>query len=68
MENGYDHGGIERNSVEVYGTKNNMHDKEIRIGALVKGGDKTADYIRQILPYGFASFSISLFTTMGAVI
>ncbi len=32
---------------------------DIRIGTLVNGNDKTASYIRQILPHGFESFSIT---------
>jgi len=31
-------------------------DEGIRIGTLVNGGPDAADYIRQILPYGFESF------------
>ena len=37
----------------------------IRIGTLVQGGAKTADYIRQILPHGFESFSITFWQTLG---
>ena len=36
-----------------------MSDQSIRIGTLVRGGENTAEYIRQILPYGFESFSIT---------
>lgn len=32
---------------------------KIRVGTLVGGGSSTAEYIRQILPYGFESFSIT---------
>ncbi len=35
-----------------------MH-QDIRIGTLVNGGEGTAEYIRQILPHGFESFSIT---------
>ena len=37
----------------------------IRIGTLVNGGPGAADYIRQILPYGFESFSITFWQTLG---
>lgn len=40
--------------------------QDIRIGTLVQGGEKTPDYIRQILPYGFESFSITFWQTIGA--
>jgi len=32
---------------------------DIRIGTLVNGGPNTADTIRQILPHGFESFTIT---------
>jgi sugar phosphate isomerase/epimerase len=35
----------------------------IRIGTLVGGNQNSADYIRQILPYGFESFSITFWQT-----
>jgi len=35
----------------------------IRIGTLVHGGPKSGDYIRQILPHGFESFSITFWKT-----
>lgn len=35
-----------------------MHSK-IRIGTIVPGGEKSPDYIRQIIGYGFESFSIT---------
>ncbi len=38
---------------------------DIRIGTLVKGGLDAPDYIRQILPYGFESFSITFWQTLG---
>lgn len=38
---------------------------DIRIGTLVPGGEKTADYIRQILPHGFESFSITFWQILG---
>jgi len=31
----------------------------IRIGTLVSGGPNAAEYIRQMLPHGFESFSIT---------
>ena len=39
----------------------------IRIGTLVNAGPGTdpAGYIRQILPYGFESFSLMLWQTLG---
>jgi sugar phosphate isomerase/epimerase len=37
--------------------------QSIRVGTLVNGNDKTADYIRQILPHGFESFSITFWQT-----
>ncbi len=40
-------------------------EEAIRIGTLVNGGAKTADYIRQILPYGFESFSITFWQRIG---
>lgn len=42
-----------------------MYHETIRIGTLVNGGAKTADYIRQILPHGFESFSITFWQTLG---
>ncbi|HEX2949879.1 MAG TPA: sugar phosphate isomerase/epimerase [Armatimonadota bacterium] len=44
-----------------------MFDKSIRIGTLVHGGPGTAKYIKQILPYGFESFSITFWQTLGGV-
>ena len=44
-----------------------MTDHTIRIGTLVNGGPNTADYIRQILPYGFESFSITFWQRLGDV-
>lgn len=37
----------------------------IRIGTLVNGGPNTAEYIRQILPHGFESFSITFWQKLG---
>ncbi|MCE5279148.1 MAG: sugar phosphate isomerase/epimerase [Planctomycetaceae bacterium] len=37
----------------------------IRIGTLAGGGPNTAAYIKQILPYGFESFSITWFGSLG---
>src|ERR1035437_958807 len=42
-----------------------MFNDTIRIGTLVNGGPKTADYIRQILPHGFESFSITFWQKIG---
>ncbi len=42
-----------------------MFNDTIRIGTLVNGGKGTADYIRQILPHGFESFSITFWQTLG---
>ncbi len=39
----------------------------IRIGTLVGGGANTASYIRQILPHGFESFSITFWQTTEGV-
>lgn len=36
-----------------------MNTRSIRIGTLVSAGEKSPDYIRQILPHGFESFSIT---------
>jgi len=44
-----------------------MHEEKIRIGTLVNGGDSTADYIRQILPHGFESFSITFWQSVKGV-
>lgn len=41
--------------------------QDIRIGTLIKGSDTSADYIRQILPHGFESFSITFWQTLGEV-
>jgi sugar phosphate isomerase/epimerase len=41
-----------------------MFEDTIRIGTLV-GGNNAADTIRQILPHGFESFSITFWQTMG---
>lgn len=45
-----------------------MFTKEgIRIGTLVNKGQKSPAYIRQILPYGFESFQITFWKTLGDV-
>jgi len=44
-----------------------MYEEKIRIGTLVGGGEGTAGYIRQILEYGFESFSITFWETIGTV-
>ena len=41
------------------------HNQDIRIGVLVNGGENTANYIKQILPYGFETFSITFWQTLG---
>ena len=43
-----------------------MDKHEIKIGTLVQGGEHSAEYIRQILPYGFESFSITFSPTLGS--
>lgn len=42
-----------------------MYHETIRIGTLVSGGAGTANYIRQVLPHGFESFSITFWQTLG---
>lgn len=42
-----------------------MYKESIRIGTLVPGGANTVNYIRQILPYGFESFGITFWKTVG---
>jgi sugar phosphate isomerase/epimerase len=42
-------------------------DPDIRIGTLVGAGMKSADYIRQILPHGFESFSLTFWQTTRGV-
>jgi len=42
-----------------------MYQEPIRIGTLVSGGPDTQSYLRQILPYGFESFSITFWQTLG---
>ncbi len=44
-----------------------MYEEKIRIGTMAGKGEKTADYIRQILPHGFESFQINFFKTLGGV-
>jgi len=44
-----------------------MYEEKIRIGTLVNGGEGTSGYIKQILKYGFESFSITFWETIGAV-
>jgi len=39
----------------------------IRIGTLANGGPNAADYISQILPYGFESFSLMFWQSLGGV-
>jgi sugar phosphate isomerase/epimerase len=40
-----------------------MH-QDIRIGTLVQGANNPVEYIKQILPYGFESFSITFWQTL----
>jgi len=42
-----------------------MYEEKIRIGTLVQGSAATAGCIKQILPYGFESFSITFWQTLG---
>jgi sugar phosphate isomerase/epimerase len=42
-----------------------MYEEKIRIGTMVNANDKTVDYIKEILPYGFESFSITFWQTLG---
>ena len=39
--------------------------EKIRIGTLVSAGAKAAEYIRQILPHGFESFSLTPWQVLG---
>ena len=52
-----------RNSTE----RQTMHTLDVRIGTLVSCGDKSPEYIQQILPYGFESFSITFWQKIGDV-
>lgn len=38
---------------------------DIRVGTLVGGGQNTKQYIQQILPHGFESFSLTFWQTLG---
>lgn len=42
-----------------------MTQQDIRIGTMVEGSTDPAGYIRQILPYGFESFQIKFWETLG---
>jgi sugar phosphate isomerase/epimerase len=44
-----------------------MSQLDIRIGTLVHGNEKTASYIKQILPHGFESFQITFWKEIIAV-
>ncbi|HUG12782.1 MAG TPA: sugar phosphate isomerase/epimerase [Opitutaceae bacterium] len=44
-----------------------MKHEDIRIGTLAGRGEKTAAYIREILPHGFESFQINFWKTLGGV-
>ncbi len=48
-------------------SKNEQKKQDIRIGTLVKGDAKTPEYIRQILPHGFESFSITFWQTVEGI-
>jgi len=39
--------------------------RDIRIGTLVNAGKNTGEYIRQIVPHGFESFSLTFWKTLG---
>ena len=41
--------------------------QDIRIGTLVSGGAKTVEYLTEILPYGFESFSITFWAGLNGV-
>lgn len=45
--------------------KPDLSKEHIRIGTLVKGQPGIEEYLRQILPYGFESFSIMFWQTLG---
>lgn len=44
-----------------------MSPETIRIGTLVNGANKAPAYIKQILPHGFESFSLTFWQTIGGV-
>ena len=44
-----------------------MNHTDIRIGTLVQGNPRSAEYIKQILPHGFESFSIAFWRELGEV-
>lgn len=44
-----------------------MYEEKIRIGTLVGGNAQTVDYLSQILPYGFESFSLTFWQSLGGV-
>jgi sugar phosphate isomerase/epimerase len=50
-----------RNNVEK---EMDVYTEKIRIGTLVSGSEHGANYIRQIWPYGFESFSITFWQTL----
>jgi len=43
--------------------KQDLSKQDIRIGTLAGANEKTADYLRQILPHGFESFSLTFWQT-----
>ena len=45
--------------------KQDLTKEDIRIGTLVGAGQNTQNYIRQILPHGFESFSLTFWQTTG---
>ena len=44
-----------------------MYEEQVRIGTLVSGGPNTVDYIKEILPYGFESFSLTFWQSLGGI-
>jgi sugar phosphate isomerase/epimerase len=45
--------------------KDDLNAQDIRMGTLVNGNANTANYMRQIIPHGFESFSITFWQTIG---
>ena len=45
--------------------KEQTYVEKIRVGTLAQGGENTANYIKQISPYGFESFSITFWQSLG---
>jgi sugar phosphate isomerase/epimerase len=42
-----------------------QHHQDIRIGTLASAGKNTGEYLRQILPHGFESISLTFWQTLG---